>query len=151
MANIATDEMRGLAVALIDRSRQGAVAWQEFETADGFFYQGTQSAVVIRSRDGDGRHPFILELFDETSKVVDQLETAWSSPDEEGLQSARPWNSELETLYYVARRQALKLDVLAESLLADIESGRVGAGAPPPPESPEPSNGTELSVDDIPF
>lgn len=69
MANLSTERAHDFVNALLQRSEEGKVPWAAFEHSDGFYFQGTGGAVVIRSRDNDGSMPFVLEVLDESGSV----------------------------------------------------------------------------------
>lgn len=95
---------------LIEATQAGKVKWvPEGETQ--FFLNTDKGSLSIRSRDLDGAAPFVFSAYDTNDIVLAKVETVVSmyEPDFE--------SKKLETLYDVARRQALKID----KTLDDIE------------------------------
>jgi hypothetical protein len=148
MADIATDAVHQLASDLLSRSEQNLVNWAPLGDGDAFIFQGTTSSIVMRTSDGDGRWPYVMELLDEANNVVDSLVTGYEVVSADGDERPLEWNDTVQSLYYRAKRKALRLDELASSLLADIDEHRVGDRALPPPPTRS-AESTEL--DDLPF
>ena len=121
MVDAPGNDLFRLAQQLIERTKAGKMSWSSIGE-DGFAFAGTKASVVIRSRDKDQVHPYIFTLF-EGDIEVDSITSGWNaSPtgfEDEG--SPLPWNDALENLYRSARRNALNLDQLIESILEDID------------------------------
>lgn len=109
---------------LLALSEENKVHWTVAPGADAFEYVGSEAVAVIRSRDEDGTLPFIFELFDSSRSLADALQTGWS--EDANADDATPyfWNESLAKLYRNARRIALRIDVLAGSILRDVENPR---------------------------
>ena len=162
MADPATEALESFASKLLAHTEAQKVPWRALPDVDGFYFSGTAGSVAIRSRDGDGRLPFVLDIAGPDNGVVDSLETDWYSVENDEFERPMSWNAILERLYHLARRTALGLDELTASLLGDIESGRSGEADHVPLITPgghvrraqthagAPSS-TDTSVDDLPF
>lgn len=112
---------------LTTATEAGQAKWQRTDTATAFTYTGATSSVVVASKDTDGWAPFVLTLLDSAGAEVEKVEsdTRWDSEYETSFVTSTPWNDKLEHLYTVARRSALNIDDVVDSLLADL---------PPDPE-----------------
>ncbi len=95
---------------LLERTANGRADW-EVAGDDSYAIRTDQAIVVIRSRDSDGRHPFILELFDRDQSLAEDLHSGWV----DNVPNA--WNQALMDLYDSARRAAFNVDDLMESIL----------------------------------
>jgi hypothetical protein len=115
-----TNDTVRLADSLLERTRAGRVPWQPAEQGEGFEFVGSIAVVVIRSKDGDGQYPYVLDLYDQNGHLVDTLVTGYD-PAEFG-DEPRPWNETLEELYLAARRTGFRIEELAGSILEDLES-----------------------------
>ncbi len=116
-------ELVGLAEQLIKRTEAGKISWSSTGD-DGFAFAGTRASVIIRSRDKDQTHPYVFTIFEHDIEV-DSITSGWEGVGEYESGPPFPWNDALEKLYRLARRNALDIDDLIESLLQDIDkSGR---------------------------
>jgi hypothetical protein len=99
----------------------GRISWRPVEDGE-FQYSSDQSSIVIKCRDADGAEPFMLQLFDANGFVVETLETAYASSTSFGATTSvpEPWNEPLERLYETARRQALNIDQVIDSLMRSL-------------------------------
>jgi hypothetical protein len=160
---LSEDAFHQFAADLLARTEDGKVPWAPFTEDDGFAFVGSAAAVVVRSRDGDGAYPYVLELFDGQNELRETLHTGFDLT-EHGDQEANAWNDTLARLYHAARRRALRIDELSMSILDDIDGGVSGdrplPALPPPPQRPDDAESfpmasrhgeTTPGVDDLPF
>lgn len=92
-----------------------------------FLWKGRSGAVEIRSRDGDGDHPFVLTIFSQGMQKVETLTSEWGEDEEPAA-----WNDALGRLYRAARREALGVDKILDDLFAELPRAKEPAPAPPP-------------------
>lgn len=92
----------------------GHLEWMaEEDTA--FLWTGASGAVGVRSRDGDGEEPYMLDVFSAAHQKVETLGSEWTADEQPA-----PWNEAVARLYRAARRQALGVDRILEDLLAEL-------------------------------
>jgi hypothetical protein len=124
---------------LIAATKQKQVEWTATEDDNTAFDAVLPSGHVrIRSVDRDDGAPFRFAVFPPgvgEKRAIDTLSSDWVGD--------RPadWNEKLEELYGMARSGALKIDVVIDGLIADIETGNTS----PAPDFPTAAD------DDIPF
>jgi hypothetical protein len=111
-----TDErLAGLVARLAELTHGGQVGWElaEADRDDSFTYATPAGAVIVFSRDNDGRDPYVLTIRDAHGRLVERVELRWSSADGHlyGL---------VDRLYRAARRQVLRTDEVIEALLRDL-------------------------------
>jgi hypothetical protein len=159
--SLSEEAFHAFANDLVSRSENHTMAWEPFSDGDGFAFVGTKAAVVIRSRDADGNSPYVLELFDESDGLREQLQSGYEFDASGNYEMPHEWNETLARLYHLARRAALRLDELSTSILEDIDAGRSGdrpqppgvelpsVGSPPTPRTRPPVDDSDL--DDLPF
>lgn len=93
---------------------EGQLEWTA-EDDTGFVWTGSNGAVSVRSRDGDGEEPFELDVFSPTRQKVETLGSEWTEDERPA-----PWNEALTRLYRAARRKALGVDRILEDLLGEL-------------------------------
>jgi hypothetical protein len=103
---------------LVDRlyglTRAGHVRWELAEDRDDAFTYGTRSgAVVLFSRDRDGRDPYVLTIRDARDRLVERVDIARGA----GLYER------VADLYAIARRQALGTHAVVDGMLRDLSAG----------------------------
>lgn len=103
---------------LVARTEQHAVPWKA-AGSDTFEYVGEKATVTIRSQDGDGRFPYILDLLGPEGGIIDTVESGWDR-DDFGDTTSLPWNDDLRRLHEGARRAAFDIDTLALSLMSEL-------------------------------
>lgn len=89
-----------------------------------FLWSGSTGAVSVRSRDGDGEEPFVLDVFGAAKQKVETLTSEWTADEQPA-----PWNDVLARLYRAARRPALGVDRILDDLLAEVSRAREEAAA----------------------
>ncbi|MDT7572578.1 MAG: hypothetical protein QOE05_2752 [Actinomycetota bacterium] len=112
-----------LAERMTRATDSGSVKWSpNDDTGTSFSYSTREASISIRSKDGDGVHPFILEVFDSGGVMVESLASGYTEiPDDPWASTGFVWNAALEGLYGAARRNALNIDSVIDSLLRSIE------------------------------
>jgi hypothetical protein len=103
---------------LVDRlhelTRAGRVRWELAEDRDDAFVHGAPSgAVVLFSRDRDGRDPYVLTIRDARDRLVERVDVARGAALYETVAG----------LYGLARRQALGTAGVIEGLLRELSAG----------------------------
>lgn len=93
---------------------EGQLEWTA-EDDTSFVWTGSNGAVSVRSRDGDGEEPFELDVFSPTRQKVETLGSEWTEDERPA-----PWNEALTRLYRAARRKALGVDRILEDLLSEL-------------------------------
>ena len=103
-----------LANRLYELTRAGQVRWELAEDRDDAFVHATPSgAVVVFSRDRDGRDPYVLTVRDPHDRLAERVVVT-------------PGNVLYEPvagLYPLARRQALRTSGVIDALLRDLNGG----------------------------
>jgi hypothetical protein len=119
-----TAAMERLLARLLPLTIAGRVDWVPAPAGDGYEFVGDQASVSLKSRDGDDRHPFVLELYDnQRGAVADRLVTGYFGTGPEPYdEEPQPWNDDLAELYARARAQALRVDTLTKALIGDISN-----------------------------
>jgi len=118
------DRIVVLARALATATTVDDVQW-EVEDADTFVWKRVEGTVTIGSRDADGEPPYEITIYNGGRVKVDQL-TSQLLPNDEPA----PWNEALADLYRAARRKALDVDELIETLIRLLPTTRLEARAP---------------------
>jgi hypothetical protein len=109
---------------------EGQLEWTA-EDDTSFVWTGSNGAVSVRSRDGDGEEPFELDVFSPARQKVETLGSEWTEDERPA-----PWNEALTRLYRAARRKALGVDRILEDLLGELPRVRDDAvSAPTRPRS----------------
>ncbi len=120
MSDYGIQRLQALAKRLIVLTEQGKVEWREGAAQDSFQLAVPNASVSISTRDGDGRAPYVMEVFSGDGAVVDSIETeAWWDDETEEFYP-RPWNELLERLYELARRNVLNIDAVLDTLLSEL-------------------------------
>lgn len=114
MSNSGNERLMELAGRLLSLTRQGKIHWSQGE-ASSYEYSTATSSVLVSNDDEDGRHPFTLEVYNDSGNVVDQLKTGYTA-----THMAYAWNDLIEELYTVARRDALDIDKVLDEILAQL-------------------------------
>ncbi|MGW5304043.1 hypothetical protein ACWERF_08920 [Streptomyces griseoluteus] len=117
---------------LLRLTRAGRLEWDRIGTADQpiFATSFTDASFVIRSKDNDGAHPFIVELRNERGEVLESIQTVGVRPlrgelspeDQEERRRGREFNRTLHDLYNAARRNAMNIDRFLDGVLAQLEA-----------------------------
>ncbi len=122
------DRLVDVASTLFRRTVDGTIAWTTTEKGDRFLYTGTNTSVWIEGRiDRDGDWTGVLTILDSNGNVADTLQTEFpqvpqlipvlSSPS---TYRDAPWNKILRRLHDAARRKALDVDAVIDSLMGDL-------------------------------
>ncbi len=102
----------------------GQLEWEAVEDT-AFLWTGSQGAVGVRSRDGDGEEPYELDIFGAERQKVETLVSEWAADEQPA-----PWNEAVACLYRAARRQALGVDRILEDLLRELPRVSEEAASP---------------------
>lgn len=112
--------MVNLADELRERTKSGRIAWKETDDPTVFLYSGSSSSVEVDSWVTSGRPRVALRLRNSSGAEVDALNLTYEND------FATPGNESafelLEELHELARRSALNVDEVIDSLLRDLES-----------------------------
>jgi hypothetical protein len=122
MAAADPDRIMRLCEGLIAATEAGDVKWsrtlykgkEEPETTD-FITTFKAGRVRVRSRDKDDAAPFRLLFFDAKGERIEGAETG---VDSGGM--PLPWNASIETLYNLARSQALRITERLDAFLEEL-------------------------------
>lgn len=126
------DRMVQLAKRLLEGTQEGRTHCSATDREETFLYSGTKTSVKIeRFEDREDGESHRVTLLNERGSVVEELSTRTVSnyADGEWQHDHAPWNETVESLFEAARRDALNIDVLLDSVLEDIDKGY--SGAPP--------------------
>lgn len=104
------------AVVLVERTREGRIAWKALEGGTGFRLTTKRGSTEIVSVDEDGLLPYQLRVYDPHGTVVETLD--W-------IPSEEPYgplpNRVMADLYSAARRSALNIDTVIRGILDEID------------------------------
>lgn len=106
------DRLWDLAEKLYERTRSNAIEWQTTNREDAFMYAGSGASVMIRSQDGDGVAPWQLAIFDDRGVEAEAISTYEQGEERRAM---------LYDLYVLARRNALNINKLVDSLFKELE------------------------------
>lgn len=67
--------------------------------------------MIIRSVDGDGRHPYALDVLNQQGTIVESFNTNELSSEAGDV---------LESLYHTARRNATNIDKIIQALVEEV-------------------------------
>lgn len=134
MTRSGRDRLWQLASALVEATDSGRAAWAEAAEAGTFEFTGKAGTVSIGSIDRDGYAPYVVSLVDGNGLVVESVDSRESDS----------WSGLLHDLYAAARRTALNIDPLVDSLLEEIGVLATHAQADAPPTVKD-------DLDDLPF
>lgn len=76
--------IQALVKGLIQKTRTGSLDW-DFDSQELFELSLTRSTVQIRSKDGDGLHPYGLTILDSNGRFVEGVESGNPEQDYYGL------------------------------------------------------------------
>ena len=109
-------QARELVDRLVSLTELGRLVWQQANSEYVFMCQIKSTAFALRSKDGDDLAPHILAVFvSENGGGARQIQEIDSTYLE-------PWYAEkLQHLYMLVKRATLKIDIIAENILADLE------------------------------
>ncbi len=103
-----------LVVRLLHRTSEGKINWELYadEGREVFYFSTAASSVELWCQDGDGLHPFILRILDESGVELEKV-------------SSRLYPEEIKDafyrLYIVVRRKTLQVDRKIDLLLAELD------------------------------
>lgn len=134
----AQEALTALAADLVERTKAGTVKWTGDSRLVSFSLVTRKGSIVISSRDNDGQAPFDLSVLNAKGTAIQWLSSEWwrLEPQIPETEPA-PWNETLETLYRLARANAVDLEGVIGGILEEIDN----------PTADFPSSPT----DDIPF
>lgn len=114
---------------LLQRTNDGIVRWSESDDEGTFFFTGSNSSIVVSSMyDEEGDQNVTMRVLNDRGSEVAKIRSTWvGMPDSE----RDPWaptrgykggpnNKLLEDLYEAARRSALRIDDVLNSLSRDL-------------------------------
>jgi hypothetical protein len=104
---------------LIKLTRDDKIAWTEGDSSYSFTFATPVATIFLESVDKDGAAPYRLTLLNPDGVQLESLDLNRNSEfwdEDEG----RVWD-DLETLYDLARRQALDIDNTLDSLMAELK------------------------------
>lgn len=109
------DQLWQLTNRLTKRTTSGKLSWHDAgETQYQARLQG--GTVTVRSRDGDGQHPYIIDVLNPEGVLVDSADSM--EPDDEEVSR---WGRDLEDLWQVAHRQAGGAQDVLNALLKETD------------------------------
>lgn len=119
MPSVAEEKLMALLKRLIYATESSRISWSvSADLPDGYQYNASNSSVTVSSKDGDGTWPFVIELFDESGRPVEKFLTSFSDEYGEGYEA--PYNTALQRLHELARRQARNIDGIYDALFRDL-------------------------------
>ena len=111
-----------LAEALLRESEAETIAWTEEaadeEAPERYWTNIANKIIEIASRDGDGRHPFVLTIRDSPNSVLLRLDTSMMGPIS-GAPSG--WQQILEQLYVEARSRGRTLNKALNEIIGELD------------------------------
>lgn len=119
------ERLVSIAQAALEQTKSGQMAWRTTDDEDAFLFSGSRTSLIVDVYPAQNR--FQLRVLNPRGTSVAELDGTYEpfSPDRAvGNQTY----DLLENLHDAARRSALDIDVLLDSVLADVES----ATQPPP-------------------
>jgi hypothetical protein len=117
MTTYGEERLHELAKRLLiaSKSPNSTIEWHESDRNTAFHCSVGDATVVIASVDGDGRHPYSLEVLDSEGALLDSLKSG-TYHDENGEWNC-DWNTDLETLYDRAHRRVKNIDAVLDSIM----------------------------------
>jgi hypothetical protein len=119
------EKIQHLMRALKQATTAGRIKWRATDNYE-FQYSTVESSIVLKARDHDGAEPYVMQLFDGKGFVVESVETLY------GDEGARLLNEILEDLYVSARRSALNIDNVIDSLMRSLDPNKPTWSDEPP-------------------
>jgi hypothetical protein len=117
------EQLVELCIRLRSATDEGQIEWAAQDDTT-FLWSGLGGAVSVRSRDGDGEEPFVLDVFSAERQKVETLASEWTADEQPAA-----WNDTLARLYRAARRKALGVDRILDELLAELPRVREESAA----------------------
>ena len=112
-----------LARKLLEQTRAGKLSWSDTDTEDQFLYSGSVSGVLIDKYSSR----YELALLNARGTLVERI-VANAPEVDGGVSAAEAALFDLfEDLYEAARREALNVDKIIDSLINDIDVGHKGS------------------------
>lgn len=120
MSRYGSGRLRELVKRLIIATEQGSIKWEETDVATTFISVFSDGPTVqISSADGDGRHPYVLDVANSHGTIVDSLRSSNNSD---------LWDDDdMQELYELARRDATNVDDILDVIFNEL---------PPIPQHP---------------
>ncbi|WP_433535358.1 hypothetical protein ACQPZK_25400 [Micromonospora sp. CA-249363] len=123
------DRMVQVAQNLLQQTLEGRARWSTTDQEDAYLFSGSRSSVKIEFyEDHDEGSVCKMSLLNQRGTLVQALKTELIPPTGTGPYEPADWNEVLERLYDAARREALDIDDLLDSVLDDLSKD-------PPPKS----------------
>lgn len=125
-----------IAQRFLRQTRDGKARWSTTDNESDFLYSGSQSSVLLSSNvDSDGDRWVYMKILNPRGTEVGTLKSSWSAQGYGAVSgSDDPWasssgsrykpgehNKLLEDLYEAARRSALNIDEVLDSLFHELE------------------------------
>jgi len=102
---------------LLRQTEADAIEWNATDNENDFVFSGTKGSALVRQwRDYDDTVMYKLAILNSRGTEVESLHSEWES---EGL--PREHNETLERLWEAARRSALDIHQILESLMDEVE------------------------------
>jgi hypothetical protein len=111
------NRMIAMAERLLEQTLAGRISWTQADEEDEYLYSGTAGSVLV-SHTVRNYDLYSMHLLNSRGTTVESLRTV--RPDDP---FTPPENELLERLFDAARREALGVDSLLDTLLVDIERG----------------------------
>ena len=121
---LSTPNMRlvTLAKELLDRTKKGLASWEPADPdGSAFFLTTTRAQIVIESMEHDGEPSFRLALLSHEDTEVDSIEQFTREGDDF---IRNDWSELLVQLFAAARRNALKVDEVVNSVFDELGIGK---------------------------
>lgn len=118
------EKLRVLMKRLLEDTRAGKISWRASGDLSIFSLVTTSGSVIVRSIDGDGQAPFLVELLNPNGVNIERIESDWepgTGPQGQRLRIGASWNKELSALFESARSAAINLDGVITGILDEIE------------------------------
>lgn len=114
------DRIAELVAALTNQTKADRVNWEVVdEGGQQFQYSTPSSSVLIRTKDGDGVAPYVIEIYDNHGDMVESVRTTVEDRDDPW--SSGSFNAAVEELFTLARRNALNIDGVLDDLLESLK------------------------------
>lgn len=127
LASETNDRLAKIAELLLKQTRSGVAAWKPTDDEGAFYYMGSKSSLFIsNSEDQDGDDNVRLRILNDDGIEVGELRSAWVSRDPDPWDASQrnygpgKFNGLLEDLFEAARRSALRIDEVLDSLYQDL-------------------------------
>jgi hypothetical protein len=101
----------------------GKISWVATDKESVYMYSGGKSSVIVNQwPDQDGDLITVVVILNERGTPVEELRSGFeNSGDPWSEYEPSAWNKSLESLYRVARSNALDIDQVLDDLMAELE------------------------------